>query len=260
MQLRLLLLPAAILLTSGCVTTEVVGGRDIPESDPLAAAESNMRLGIGYFRQGNLPAAQEKLERAIEQNPKLVGAYNILGLVYERLDDPKEAEQSYKRAVSLAPEDPDALNYYAQFLCRRDGRRDEAMEYFDRAAAVPLSKKFVNKAIIYTNAGVCIKPVNLERAEAYLRRALQVDPEYREALLQMADVAHLRDNDLQARAFLERYLAVARATPSVLWLGVQIESALGDPAAAENYAEQLKKDFPAAVETRRLLEQERNAG
>jgi type IV pilus assembly protein PilF len=258
MNARAILVLAAVLPVAACVTE--VSGRQIPEVDPVAAAESNMQLGVGYLRQGNLPAAQEKLEKAIEQDPKLVEAYLALGIVYERLDDAREAESVYKKAVQIAQQDPSALNAYASFLCRVDGRRDDAIKYFDRAAEVPLSKKFVNRAVIYTNAGVCLKPVDLGRAEEYLRLALRTDARYREALLQMADVAHQRNNDLQARAFLERYLAVGRATPAVLWLGVQIEQSNGDRAAAERYAKQLKQDFPASVETRMLLEQERNAG
>jgi type IV pilus assembly protein PilF len=258
MSLRLLVILSAIALTSACVTE--VSGRQVPEANPRAAAESNMQLGVGYLRQGNLQAAQEKLERAVEQDPKLVEARLALGLVYERLDDPVEAEATYKRAVQVAGDDPDALNAYAAFLCRVEGRRDDALKYFDRAAEIPLSKKYVNRAVIYTNAGVCLKPVDLERSEEYLRLALRTDPRYREALLQMADVAHQRENNLQARAFLERYLAVGRATPAVLWLGVQIEQSNGDVAAAADYAKQLKQDFPASVETRLLLEQERNAG
>jgi type IV pilus assembly protein PilF len=258
MSLRLLVILSAIALTSACVTE--VSGRQVPEANPRAAAESNMQLGVGYLRQGNLQAAQEKLERAVEQDPKLVEARLALGLVYERLDDPVEAEATYKRAVQVAGDDHDALNAYAAFLCRVEGRRDDALKYFDRAAEIPLSKKYVNRAVIYTNAGVCLKPVDLERSEEYLRLALRTDPRYREALLQMADVAHQRENNLQARAFLERYLAVGRATPAVLWLGVQIEQSNGDVAAAADYAKQLKQDFPASVETRLLLEQERNAG
>lgn len=258
MKLRAWVVLVSALAVSACVTT--VSGRQQPEADPEAAAESNMQLGVGYLRQGNLQAAQEKLERAVEQNPKLVEAHLALGLVYERLDDPQEAEASYKRGVQMAGEDPDALNAYAAFLCRVDGRRDDALKYFDRAADIPLSKKFVNRAVIYTNAGVCVKPVDLQRAENYLRLALRTDPRYREALLQMADVAHQRENNLQARAFLERYMAVGRPTPAVLWLGVQIEESNGDLGAAAGYAERLKKDFPASVETRLLLEKERNAG
>jgi Tfp pilus assembly protein PilF len=76
----------------------------------------------------------------------------------------------------------------------------------------------------------------------------------------MADVAHQRENNLQARGFLERYLAVGPVTAPVLWLGVQIERSNGDQVAADAFAKRLKQEFPTAVETRLLLEQERNAG
>ena len=258
MKYGALLVLAAALSVSACVTTS--SGGPLPEANPEAAAESNMRLGIGYLRQGNLQAAQEKLERAVKLNPRLIEAYSALGLVYERLDDREGAEATYKRAVQLGPEDPDALNVYAAFLCQDEDRRTEALKYFDRALRVPLSKKFVNRAVIYTNAGVCAKPINLELAEKYLRQALGTDPRYREALLQMADVAHLQDNNLQARAFLERYLAVGRATPAVLWLGVQIERSNGALGAADDYAEKLKNDFPESVEAGMLLKKDGDAG
>lgn len=259
MTARAWIIPAAALALSACVTT-VVGGRQPVEANAIAAADSNLELGKGYLRQGNYRAAQEKLERALELNPKLWEAHAELGRLYQILNDPTEAASSYKRAVQLAPDDPDALNIYAAFLCRDNGDRREAMKYFDRAVKVPLSKKFVNRAKIYTNAGICIKPVSLAKAEDYLRLALGVDPRYREALLQMADVAHRRKNDLQARAFLERYLAVGPATAPVLWLGVQIERSNGDETAADGFANRLKQEFPTSVETRLLLEQERNAG
>ena len=123
MNIRELMILTMALSVSACVTE--VTGRQAPEADPQAAANSNMQLGIGYLRQGNLPAAQEKLEKAVEQDPKLVEAHLALGLVYERLDDRAESEESYKRAVQIAPEDPDALNAYAAFLCGEEERRND---------------------------------------------------------------------------------------------------------------------------------------
>ena len=69
-----------------------------------------------------------------------------------------------------------------------------------------------------------------------------------------------RSGDDSPRAFLERYLGKVEPSPAVLWLGVRVENALGDAAAASKYGDQLKRDFAESVETRLLLEQERNAG
>ena len=255
---RFLVLACCALLPviSGCVTES---SNALPAAEPEKAAQAYLDLGVGYFRQGDLPQAQSALEKAIEQDPGLATAHTVLALVYERMGDIDAAEKQYRRAASLSHEDPDTLNAYAAFLCRTPGRRAEAMRVFDKAIAIPLSVKYTDKAALLTNAGVCIKEDDLARAEDYLRRALQSNARYAEALLQMADVAYLRGNHLQARAFLERYLAVAPVSPPALWLGVRIEQALGDPEAARVYAVQLKSEFPESVETRLLLEQERDA-
>jgi type IV pilus assembly protein PilF len=100
------------------------------------------------------------------------------------------------------------------------------------------------------------------RAEVYLRAALAKNPAFGPALLQMADVTYDGGNYLQSRAFLERYTSVPTSapSPSVLWLGVRIETALGDERAAGRYAVKLKSDFPESREAGLLLAQERNAG
>jgi ATP-dependent protease ClpP protease subunit len=63
--------------------------------------------------------------------------------------------------------------------------------------------------------------------------------------------------NLQARAFLQRYTAVASPTASVLWLGYRIETALGDTSAAQEYGRRLKADFAVSTETGLLLDAEK---
>jgi type IV pilus assembly protein PilF len=257
LKLSLAWLLLAVGLT-GCVTGST--GRQAPKSSDTEAAEINLQLGVGYFRQGDLQSAQAKLEKAVEQNPKLVPAHTALGLVYERLGDIEGAERLYRRAVEIAPRDPDALNSMGQFLCRQESRQPAALEYFDRALDISLSEQYSNKAMVYTNAGVCAERTDLERSENYLRAAVANDPRYAEALLQLADVSYQRGNYLPARAFVQRYLAAAPASPAALWLGLRVETALGDTGAADDYGARLKTDFPESVETRLVLERERDAG
>lgn len=253
LQSRLLLL--IVFLLSGCVTTQT---GDMPVASPSEeVAEINLQLGIGYLRQGNFELARAKLEKAIEQDPELATAHRVLGLVYQRMGDPAGAEKQYRAAVSLAPEDANALNSLAVFLCSQRDEPKEAMTYFDRAVKVPL---FQQKAMTYTNAGVCAKKVDIDQAETLMRRALALDPTYPEALLQMGDIAFERGNYLQSRAFVERYLSARPPTAAVLWLGVQVEDRLQNYDASTRYGQILKQDFPESVEARMLLEQERNAG
>jgi len=80
---------------------------------------------------------------------------------------------------------------------------------------------------------------------------------YPETFVQLASVLHEAGNHLQARAFIERYLAVAPATPDVLLLGHQIEMALNDRKAAAGFSERLHKEFPESVQLRVLDDIER---
>jgi len=246
-----------MMLTS-CITEST--GLSIPVQQPEEAAELNVQLGIGYLRQGDWQSARVKLERAAELNPDNVLAHRALGLVYQELGDMEGAERNFRRSVALNSKDPDTLNSLAVFLCRDEQGRDEALKLLDRALSIPLSAAFSNKAMLYTNAGVCMKGRDLARSEDYLRAALAEDPQFADALLQIADVTFQRGNALQSRAFIERHLAVAAPSPGALWLGVRIESSMGDFRASDDFGNQLRTRFPESVETRQLLEQLRDAG
>lgn len=246
------------LLSVGCVTTS---SRPTPEPGPAGeAAQYNLQLGISYLRQDNLQAAREKLEKALEQDSGLATAHAALGIVFERLEDPAGAERHYRRAVDLDRSSPDNLNALAVFTCSRKQEPQEALKLFDRAIAIPLSVSNANRPMLYTNAGTCAKRIDRPRAENYLRGALALDPLFPDALIQLAEVTLEEGRALQARGFLERYLARVKATPSALWLGVRIERELNDRSAAARYGEQLRREFPEAPETRLLAEQSGSPG
>jgi type IV pilus assembly protein PilF len=246
------------LVVAGCVSSS-----SRPEPSPTSstdAANYNMQLGISYLRQGNLQAARDKLEKALEQDSGLAVAHAALGVVFERLEDPEGAERHYRRAVDLDGRDPDNLNALAVFTCSRKQKPEEALKLFDRAIAIPLSVKGANRTMLYTNAGTCAKRVDLARSEVYLRGALSLDPRFPDALYQLADVSLERGNALQARGFIERFLAAGKPTPAALWLGVRIEQSLNDGAAAGRYGDELRKTFPDSNEARLLQSQPRSQG
>jgi len=255
---RCILLLLAVLLLPGCVTT-TTGKLSGQGGSDQEVAEAQTRLGISYLRQGDFQTARVKLEKAVALDPRSAVAHRALGLVYERLGDIPGAERHYRRAFKLDSRDPDVLNSLAVFLCLQKNDVRAALRYFDRALAVPLSKQYSDKAMLNTNAGTCAKRVDLAAAETYLRAALAMDNRYADALLQLADVTFQQGNGLQARAFLERYLATGSVSPAALWLGVQIETLMGQPGEAAYYAKRLKQEYTTSVETRQLLEMERNA-
>jgi type IV pilus assembly protein PilF len=230
------------------------------ESGPMTrekreqAARINAELAITYMKQGNLQAARDKIDRALKQNPRTADTQMAAGFVYDRLGQDKKAAGHFDQAVKLAEDNPDVLNNAAVYMCRKgDKKRGEA--YFLQAAASPLYK---TPEVAYLNAGQCARADGRPKeAEQYFRQALVIKPDMQEPLLQLADVLHHSGSNLQARAFLQRYTAVASPTASVLWLGYRIETALGDSSAAQEYGRRLKADFAVSTEAGLLLDAEK---
>jgi type IV pilus assembly protein PilF len=238
----------AAALVLACLAASAALAQQSTASDPAQeAGRINARLAMEYLKRDQLQVAQEKVEKALAQYPKDVNVQLAAGLVYERLRKMKEAEKHFRQAVKVAPESPEALNALGAFLCRNK-QQAKGEEMFLKAAANPLYR---TPFVAYTNAGVCARSAgNLEQAERFLRQALTSQVDYPETYAQLAGVLHERGSNLQARAFVERYLAVAPATPDMLLLGHNIEAALKDDAAAAAFGERLKKEFPDSEQAR----------
>ena len=189
----------------------------------------------------------------MELDPRNAIAHYTLALTYEALGNLRLATESYDESVRIAPRDHQVQNAYAVFLCKQR-KYDDARRHFDRAAAIKTND---DPEITLTNAGVCMmQQPDYVAAENYFRQALEHKLSYGEALIQMAVLKYTTDEHLNARAFLQRYLSGNTAAADVLYLGVQIEEALGDERARTDYAEQILRDFPTSPQARLILDAE----
>ena len=115
------------------------------------AAEINTQLALAYMREGNLQAAREKIDKALQQNPHTADTQMAAGFIYDRLGETKKASTHYEQAARLGEGNPDVLQNAAVYLCRTgDYKRGE--KYLLQAATSPLYR---TPAVAYTNAGRC---------------------------------------------------------------------------------------------------------
>jgi len=243
MLARVLLTLAMVTVLAGCTTTP----RESAAVSDKDAARFNVQLGMSYMQRGDLEGAREKLERALQQDATLPAAHAALGILYERAGDPRRAQEHLRRATRLAPDDPNMLNNFGGFLCRQ-GEFKEGIRHFEMAAG---NAFYRTPEAALTNAGVCARRIpDLQAAEEFFRRALDLNRNSAEALLQLADLSLETERALQARAFLQRYESVGPVTPHSLELGARVERAAGDTRAAERYADRLRKEFPDSREAR----------
>ncbi|HPA01408.1 MAG TPA: type IV pilus biogenesis/stability protein PilW [Chiayiivirga sp.] len=233
----------AVLALAGCGS----GTRPSPSaanSEAKEAAEVQVKLGRGYMEKGELEVAMEKLQRALQLDPRSVDAHTLLAVLNERIKRPEQAERFYRKAEQLAPDNGEVNNNLGAFLCG-SGRYQEADAHFTKALADPFYR---SPAAALTNAGVCaLKAGEPARAEEHFRRALSIRADNATALFEMAKLSHFGGDGLRARAFLQRLEAIVPGDPTVLDLGQRIETRLGDADAARRYADRLKNEFPDYV-------------
>ncbi len=218
--------------------------------DPRNRARIHTELGSAYFERGNLGVALEELRIAIGADPNYAQAYNVLGLVHMDLRENEVAQRHFERAIALTPNDPDINNNYGWFLCR-SGREEQSIAYFLAALKNPLYK---TPARSYINAGLCSTGKNggLD-AIGYFERALKSEPDNPLALVNLASVQYQRGELEIARRLVGRFNKVVEPTAQSLWLALRIERKLGDRAAENTLATQLRRRFAGSPEYQDLL-------
>ena len=250
---NLFILSVLLLLVQACVTTNA----DAPLSENQKAAEINIQLGVLYIGKGEFKLADEKLRRALEQDPRSATANWVFALLQERLGEHEVAEKHFRKAISLDPKDSKAHNNYGTFLCKQD-RVLEAEKEFLLAVKNPL---YSEASSAYANAGTCfLKVPDKVKAEEYFQKSLGLNASQRSALYQMGILSFERQEYEQASFYFQKYESVAKHNSRSLWMAYQTEVSLGNQGKADDYAHQLKRSFPASQEARLLAESYWNAG
>lgn len=248
-RLRVLVVLALICSLLACETTprKKGGARDL--SRAATAAELNADLGLNYMKKGQLQTAREKLDKAVALDARSPTVNLAMALFQDQVGNRAEAYRFYKRAVQFDSGNGEARNNFGAFLCREE-RFEESEEQFLQALNNPY---YETPVIAYENLGTCMRRAgNREKAELYLRKALEIKPDSALALFQMATLM-LSDNDpMRARAFFQRLESVENPGPEMYLLGFKIEAKLSNRAGADEYRRLLLKKFPKSQEAQTL--------
>lgn len=207
--------------------------------------EVNMGLAQSYLETDNLADALDRAKKAVASDPGYGETHAVLGLVYLRVGDRANAALELDKALKLAPASGAILNAHGALLCDQ-GQFEQADLEFRQAMADPF---FADPTQAFFNAGRCAqKAGKLPMAESYLRSALARANDDPRILFALAEVKLGLGQWLEARAFVQRCLAVA-PSPDALDLAARIEDAAGDKAAAAKYRKQRVDMFPNAEPT-----------
>lgn len=221
-------------------------------TDSRTRAKIHTELGAMYFQEGNMAVALDELKTALSSESGYAPAYNVRGLVHAYLRETREAEDDFRRALDLAPNDPEINNNYGWFLCQ-SGKEKQSIAYFLTALKDPL---YSTPDRAYTNAGACaLKAGDVDRAETYLQQALRLSRDGGEpARVQLAALNYRRGTLEEARRQINGVLKTMDPPSSeALWLALRIERKLGNRQAESGFAAQLRSRYPASREYQEFL-------
>lgn len=217
--------------------------------DPRQRARIHTELASLYYQRGSMGVALEELRTATTADANYAPAHSMFGLVYMELRENQLAEDSFERALKLAPNDGDINHNYGWFLCQTK-REPDSIKYFLRAIGNPLYSVPWRS---YSAAGTCsLRSNNMKDAEEFFQRALRLEPDEPTALLQMGQIRYRQDRMAEARRLVSRHSKLVAPSPEALWLALRIERRLGQRVAEQSYANQLRRRFPGSPEYQAL--------
>ena len=88
-----------------------------------------LNLGLALFSSGKFPPAIEQLDRFIEAQPDHAPAWLLVGMSYQKLDNPSMAVGPLRKAVALEPGNDVARLELADALLRSDQPQPAAQEF-----------------------------------------------------------------------------------------------------------------------------------
>lgn len=219
------------------------------EADARTRARARTDLAAGYYRNGQLAVALEEARRAAAIDASYAESFGLLGLIYMDMNEPRDAEDNFQRALKLDPANSELNNNYGFFLCNTNRER-ESIEYFNRAIRDPLYR---TPARANQNAGSCLMQIkDYEAAERYLRRSFEQDAGMAVPKFLLARL-YLATGQIDKATFYYNILAKSvESSAETLWLGLRVARANADLRTETQLATELRQRFPRSAETAAL--------
>jgi len=243
---------------AGCVTTggppqrphRNTGDDDIATASDQTNADrlynTRMELAAAYMGRNQPTDALDQVKQALQAKPDMPAAYGLRGLIYASLGDNDKADESFHRAMQLAPHDGDLMHNYGWYLCQLR-RFDDADAQFRRAIAEP-GYRSVSRTLLAE--GVCqFRGGKLADAERTLSHSYELDPANPTTAVNLSEVLYRSGQYERARFYIRRVnMRQELASAQTLWLAARIEHKLGEAEQVRGMGAQLRNRFPDSPE------------
>ncbi|QIW10274.1 pilus assembly protein PilF [Francisella sp. LA112445] len=154
------------------------------------ATELYAELAITYASEGYLDMAKDRLIRA--QTLEKQHGYNLAivgyaaGYYYQTIGVNSIAEKYYRDTVDDHAKNFEAINFYAQFLCKERGEYKQAEKLFDKSLYLSNNDDMAQTLFLYSECAY--KQGNKDQALKLMIRANKFRTNYRSAKLRLAQM------------------------------------------------------------------------
>ena len=215
------------------------------ESNIRKRARIRVELAMGYLEQGKTTIALDELKQALSADPNFADAYSLRGLIYMRLNDMGFAEESFNKALSIRPNDPNILHNLGWLKCQQ-ALYPLSFSLFAQALANP---SYGERAKTFMAQGLCqVRAGKMREAEDSLLKSYEYDAANPVTGYNLAKVLFLNEDYERARFYIRRLNNSEFANAESLWLGIKVERRLANDEALMQLATQLEKRFSQSRE------------
>lgn len=243
------------LSISACATTSQLS------PNPKQTSVLKTQIAVEYIKNGNIDAAKNALDDAVEKDSNNALAYMMLGVTYQ-LDGSKEslkkADVFFKKAISLEPENAQIRNNYGQYLFFVENYKAAIGEFNFSANSVGYGGRdtaYSNLGYSYYNIG------DEEKAKAAFVSSLKINPRLPDALLGISVVFYDLGNIADAESVYQDYshlIPKQNRDSKALWLGIRIAHINEDHVEKSSLVNLLSTKYAKSKEYKSYLKQ-RNA-
>ena len=250
-------LSLSVFLATGCVTEHTGPKITLGEKNPAKAVQLRTQLAAEYIRGNELDKAKQELDTALKIDSRSTEANLMMGVLLQQEGSAiniQNAEEYFKRAISISPKNAQARNNYGTYLFQRE-RYQAAMEQFKIAGA---SLGYEQRYVALENLGrTHLKLGETQQATDAFSQALQANRNSIIAKIELAELFYLQERFTSATQMYEdyvRYTGQANQGARGLWIGLRLARAKNDDMGMKVLANQLRAQFPDSPEYQRYLQ------
>lgn len=253
----LTVLSLSMFMAVGCVTEHTGPQIKLGERNPDKAVQLRTQLAGEYIRNNELDKAKQELDTALKIDSRSAEANLMMGVLLQQEGSDiniQNAEDYFKRAISINPKYAQARNNYGAYLSQRE-RFAEAIEQFKLAGA---TLGYEQRFAALENLGRTYLRVNEPKlAEEAFIQALQVNRDSLIAKIELSELFYYQERFTIAGQMYEDYVRAtgqANQGARALWIGLRLARARNDDMGMRVLANQLRAQFPNSPEYQRYLQ------